>query len=93
MASRVAAWSRSFVGGFGGFSHHTTRSCAKYNATIEDAVYLRAWLVHRRDHRRGVGRVMHEGMQDRDDFGGRGRIKAWKKKKRNGLCVTHRTAG
>ena len=44
---------------------------------IEDAVDLRTRLVDRRDYRRRVVRVVREGVQDRDDFGGGDRIEAW----------------
>jgi hypothetical protein len=67
-------------------------STGQEDNAIKDAVYLRARLVDRRDHRRGVVRVVREGVQDRDDFGGRDRIEAWKKSKKKGemgLCETH----
>ena len=44
---------------------------------VEDAVDLRTRLVDRRDHRRRVVRVVREGVQDRDDFGGGDRIETW----------------
>ena len=53
---------------------------------IEHAIDLRTRLMDRRDHGSRVLRVVREGVQDRDDFGGGDRIEACEQKVR--LCTS-----